>query len=124
MLDPGVSGYFAGGAGDERTLRENVAAFGALAAAAEGARRRLWGDHEHDGARRAGVAMPILVAPVAFQRARPPGRGGGDGSGRVAGAGTVMCLSTLATARPGEVASAAPDGRGFGFSSTASATGG
>ena len=27
-LDPGVHGYFAGGAGDERTLRENVAAFG------------------------------------------------------------------------------------------------
>jgi (S)-2-hydroxy-acid oxidase/4-hydroxymandelate oxidase len=27
-LDPGVLGYFAGGAGDERTLRDNVAAFG------------------------------------------------------------------------------------------------
>ena len=26
-LDPGAHGYFAGGAGDERTLRENVAAF-------------------------------------------------------------------------------------------------
>lgn len=27
LLDPGVLGYFAGGAGDERTLRENVAAY-------------------------------------------------------------------------------------------------
>ena len=27
-LDPGVLGYFAGGAGDERTLHENVAAYG------------------------------------------------------------------------------------------------
>ena len=26
-LEPGVHGYFAGGAGDERTLRDNVAAF-------------------------------------------------------------------------------------------------
>ena len=54
--------------------------------------------------------MPILVAPVAFQRlairtARRRWRG------RRRGAGTVMCLSTLATARPSEVAAAAPGGR-------------
>ena len=29
-LEPGVHGYFAGGAGDERTLRDNVAAFAPL----------------------------------------------------------------------------------------------
>jgi isopentenyl diphosphate isomerase/L-lactate dehydrogenase-like FMN-dependent dehydrogenase len=56
------------------------------------------------------VAMPILVAPVAFQRlAHPDGEAGMARA--AAGAGTVMCLSTLATARPGEVAEAAPDAR-------------
>lgn len=54
--------------------------------------------------------MPILVAPVAYQRLV-------DEEGEVAmaraaaDAGTVMCLSTLATARPGEVAAAVPGGR-------------
>ena len=54
--------------------------------------------------------MPILVAPVAYQRLVDP-----DGelamARAAAAAGTVMCLSTLATARPGEVAAAAPGGR-------------
>ena len=36
-LDPAAFGYFAGGAGDEVTLRENVAAFGRADAAAAGA---------------------------------------------------------------------------------------
>ena len=54
--------------------------------------------------------MPILVAPVAFQRlAHPDGEAGMARA--AAGAGTVMCLSTLATARPGEVAAAAPEAR-------------
>ena len=51
--------------------------------------------------------MPLLVAPVAFQRVAHP-----DGEVAMAraakAAGTVMCLSTLATATPGEVAAAAP----------------
>jgi 4-hydroxymandelate oxidase len=109
MLDPGVSGYFAGGAGDERTLRENVAAF---------ARWRLRprvlvdvsGVTTSTTVLGEPVAMPILVAPVAFQRlAHPDGEAGMARA--AASAGTVMCLSTLATARPGEVASAAPDAR-------------
>jgi isopentenyl diphosphate isomerase/L-lactate dehydrogenase-like FMN-dependent dehydrogenase len=54
--------------------------------------------------------MPILVAPVAYQRLV-------DVEGEVAmaraaaAAGTVMCLSTLATTRPAELAAAVPDGR-------------
>jgi isopentenyl diphosphate isomerase/L-lactate dehydrogenase-like FMN-dependent dehydrogenase len=54
--------------------------------------------------------MPVLVAPVAYQRLV-------DADGEVgmaraaAAAGTVMCLSTLATARPSEVAAGAPGGR-------------
>ena len=54
--------------------------------------------------------MPVLVAPVAYQRLVDP-----DGevamARAAAAAGTVMCLSTLATARPGEVAAAASGGR-------------
>jgi isopentenyl diphosphate isomerase/L-lactate dehydrogenase-like FMN-dependent dehydrogenase len=58
----------------------------------------------------AGVSMPILVAPVAYQRLVDPD--GEIGMARAAaGAGTVMCLSTLATTRPSEVAAEVPVGR-------------
>jgi isopentenyl diphosphate isomerase/L-lactate dehydrogenase-like FMN-dependent dehydrogenase len=107
QLDDAAFGYFVGGAGDERTLRDNVEAFG---------RRRLRPRVLVDvsapttettilGTR---VSMPLLVAPVAFQRLAHP-----DGepamSRAAAAAGTIMCLSTLATATPGEVAAVAPD---------------
>jgi len=108
-LDAGSLGYFAGGAGDEVTLRDNVAAWrrwrlrprvladvGEVTTATE-----LLG---------APVSMPLLVAPVAYQRLVDPD--GEVGMARAAAAaGTVMCLSTLATARPREVASAAPPAR-------------
>ena len=105
-LDPGVHGYFAGGAGDERTLRDNVAAF---------ARRRLRPRVLVDVGEVSTsttvlgreLSMPLLVAPVAFQRLVDP-----DGETAMAraaaAAGTVMCLSTIATATPSEVAGAAP----------------
>jgi len=54
--------------------------------------------------------MPVLVAPVAYQRLV-------DDEGEVAmaraaaDAGTVMCLSTLATFRPSEIAAQVPPGR-------------
>ena len=108
-LDAGTAGYFFGGAGDELTLAENVTAWRrwrlrprALAGLSE------WRT-EVDllGGR---LSAPILVAPVAYQRLVDP-----DGETAMAraaaAAGTVMCLSTLATARPAEVASAAPGGR-------------
>lgn len=108
-LEEGLLGYYAGGAADERTLRENVEAF---------ARRRLLprvlvdvgevdtrttilGDD---------VAMPVLVAPTALhgmahEHAEP-------GMARAAAkAGTVFCLSSLATTRPSQVAAAVPDAR-------------
>lgn len=56
------------------------------------------------------VSSPVLVAPVAYQRLV-------DEEAEIAMAraaaasGTIMCLSTLATTRPGEVAAAVPDGR-------------
>jgi isopentenyl diphosphate isomerase/L-lactate dehydrogenase-like FMN-dependent dehydrogenase len=108
-LDAGTAGYFFGGAGDEITLRENVAAWRrwrlrprALAGLGEwSARCELLGGE---------MSAPILVAPVAYQRLVDP-EGELAMARAAAAAGTVMCLSTLATARPAEVAAAAPDGR-------------
>jgi 4-hydroxymandelate oxidase len=49
------------------------------------------------------VSMPLLVAPVAFQRVAHPD--GEVGMARAAkAAGTIMCLSTIATSTPAEVA--------------------
>ena len=108
-LDAGTLGYFAGGAGDELTLRENVEAWGRwrlrprVLAGLEGvtaATEVLGGP----------VSMPVLVAPVAYQRLVDPE--GEIGMARAAAAaGTVMCLSTLATTRPSELAAVAPPGR-------------
>jgi len=108
-LDPGPLGYFSGGAGDELTLRENVEAW-------KGWRlrpRQLTGIESVSTAVEvlgAPVAAPILVAPVAYQRMLHP-EGEPATARAAAAAGTVMCLSTLATATPTEVAAAAPDGR-------------
>ena len=107
-LEPGVFGYYAGGAGDEWTLAENVAAFlrwvlrprvlvdvGAVTTATT-----VLGTE---------VSMPILVAPTAFHRLAHPD--GEPATARAAAAaGTIMCLSTLATAGAAEVAEAAPGG--------------
>ncbi|HVC06022.1 MAG TPA: alpha-hydroxy acid oxidase [Solirubrobacterales bacterium] len=108
-MEAGALGYFAGGACDEVTLRDNVAAW----------RRWRLRPRVLTGVGKARTAatvlgadlsMPVLVAPVAYQRLA-------DEEGEVAmaraaaAAGTVMCLSTLATARPSEVAAQVPDGR-------------
>jgi isopentenyl diphosphate isomerase/L-lactate dehydrogenase-like FMN-dependent dehydrogenase len=108
-LDPGPRGYFSGGAGDELTVRENVEAW-------RGWRlrpRQLTGIEEVSTAvdiLGAPVAAPILVAPVAYQRLLEP-EGEAAMARAAAAAGTVMCLSTLATTTPTEVAAAAPGGR-------------
>jgi isopentenyl diphosphate isomerase/L-lactate dehydrogenase-like FMN-dependent dehydrogenase len=105
-LDAGVGGYFFGGAGDELTLRENVAAW-------SGWRLRprvLAGLSEwRTGVEVLGgeVSMPVLVAPVAYQGLVYP-EGEAAMARAAAAAGTVMCLSTLATMRPRPVAEAAP----------------
>jgi len=53
------------------------------------------------------ISMPLVVAPVAFQRMAHPD--GEPGMARAAAAArTIMCLSTLATSTPAEVAEAAP----------------
>ena len=101
-LDPGAYGYYAGGADDELTLRDNIAAF-----RRRQLRPRMLVDVDacttattvlgHE------IELPVLVAPVAFQRVAHP-----DGEVAMAraahAAGTIMCLSTLATSTPAEVA--------------------
>ncbi|MGE5283061.1 MAG: alpha-hydroxy acid oxidase, partial [Chloroflexota bacterium] len=108
-LEAGVAGYFFGGACDEVTLRDNCEAWRRWrlrprALAGLGAwetRAEVLGGE---------VAMPILVAPVAYQRLVDPE--GEVGMARAAAAaGTVMCLSTLATTRPSELTAAVPEGR-------------
>jgi isopentenyl diphosphate isomerase/L-lactate dehydrogenase-like FMN-dependent dehydrogenase len=101
-LEAGAHGYYAGGAGDELTLRDNVAAYGrwqlrprVLVDVSRCTTATTLLGHE--------LAMPLVVAPVAFQRVAHPD--GEVGMARAAAsAGTVMCLSTMATATPAEVA--------------------
>jgi isopentenyl diphosphate isomerase/L-lactate dehydrogenase-like FMN-dependent dehydrogenase len=107
-LEPGAFGYFAGGAGDERTLHANVDAYRHWQLRP----RVLTGVEQADTATvvlGTELSMPLLVAPVAFQRMAHPD--GEMGTARAAAAaGTIMTLSTLATSTPAEVASAAPGG--------------
>jgi isopentenyl diphosphate isomerase/L-lactate dehydrogenase-like FMN-dependent dehydrogenase len=108
-LEAGALGYFSGGAADEVTLGENVSAWRSWRL-----RPRMLVDVSEVSTSAqvlgAEVEMPVLVAPVAYQRLV-------DDEGEVAmaraaaDAGTVMCLSTLATFRPSEVAAKAPPGR-------------
>ena len=105
-LEPGPHGYFAGGAGDERTLHANVAAF-----ARYRLRPRVLVDVSEvsTAATVLGteISMPLIVAPVAFQRLVDP-----DGevamARAAAAAGTIMTLSTIATSRPSEIAAECP----------------
>lgn len=108
-LEPGVLGYFAGGAGDELTLGENVSAWRHWRLRP----RMLAGLCEWETAGQVlggEVSMPVLVAPVAYQGLVDP-EGEVAMARAAAAAGTVMCLSTLATKLPRDVAAAAPGGR-------------
>ena len=109
QIEPGALGYFAGGAGDERTLRRNTEAF----AEWELLPRVLVDVSEVSTATAIlgrELRTPVLIAPVAFQRLAHP-----DGEPAMAraaeAAGTVMCVSSLATAGPAEVAAGAGGGR-------------
>jgi isopentenyl diphosphate isomerase/L-lactate dehydrogenase-like FMN-dependent dehydrogenase len=105
-LPEGPLGYYAGGAGDERTLRENVAAY-----SRHELRPRVLVDVSDVSTATTvlgtEIAMPVIVAPVALQKMAHPD--GECGMARAAaGAGTIMTLSTIATSTPHEVAAAAP----------------
>jgi isopentenyl diphosphate isomerase/L-lactate dehydrogenase-like FMN-dependent dehydrogenase len=100
-LDANAHAYFAGGAGDEVTLRDNVAAFerrklrprvlvdvGAVSTATT-----VLGTE---------IALPVLIAPLAMQRMAHPD--GEEATARAAAAaGTVVCLSSAATCAPAEL---------------------
>jgi isopentenyl diphosphate isomerase/L-lactate dehydrogenase-like FMN-dependent dehydrogenase len=109
VLEPGAFGYFAGGAGDERTLLANLEAYQRW-----NLRPRMLVDV---GSPRtattvlgAEVSMPVLVAPTALHRLAH--HDGEPATARAAAAAdTILCVSTLATTTPAEVAAAAPDGR-------------
>jgi isopentenyl diphosphate isomerase/L-lactate dehydrogenase-like FMN-dependent dehydrogenase len=105
-LDPGVYGYYAGGAGDEHSLRANTVAFTRW----ELRPRVLVDVSEVSTATTVlgtDVSLPLLVAPTAFHRLADP-----DGelatARAAAAAGTVMCLSTFSSVSPAELAGAAP----------------
>jgi 4-hydroxymandelate oxidase len=105
-LDQDAFAYYAGGAADELTLRDNEAAWRRLAIMP----RVLVGVGERDagvtvlGRRR---AHPLIIAPMAFQAMAHPD--GESATARAAAAtGTVMCVSTLASVSPEAVAHAAP----------------
>ena len=105
-LEPGAFGYYAGGSGDEVALSGNADAWRALRL-----RPRVLVDVSRVSTATSvlgtAVSMPLLVAPTAIQKLAHPH--GEPGMARAAAAaGTLMCLSTLATATPAEVAAAAP----------------
>ena len=108
-LEPSIFGYVAGGANEEWTLRENVAAFGRWIL-----RPRMLVDV--DAVRTATtvlgqeISMPILVAPTAFQRLMHPDGEAATARG-AAVAGTIFCHSTLSSLRPAELAAAAPEAK-------------
>jgi len=108
-LDPGAHGYFAGGAGDERTLRRNVEAFERWEL-----RPRVLVDVSEVSTACSVLGteseLPVFVAPVAFQRLAHP-EGEAAMARAAAAAGTVLCLSTLSSTGPAEVAAAAPGGK-------------
>ena len=108
-LDENALAYFAGGAGDEWTLRENELAF-----ERRQLRPRMLVDVTSVSAETSvlghDVSMPVLVAPLAFQRLANP-EGEAATARAAAAAGTVMCLSSAATSSPSEVRAAAPDAR-------------
>jgi isopentenyl diphosphate isomerase/L-lactate dehydrogenase-like FMN-dependent dehydrogenase len=108
LLDPGPHGYVAGGAGDEHTLRANTAAYGRWEL-----RPRVLVDvgtvSTATTVLGTEVALPLLVAPTAFQRLCHA-----DGelamARAAASAGTVMTQSTLSSVTPAELEAGAPGG--------------
>src|ERR671930_405508 len=101
QLDAKAHAYYAGGAGDEVTLRDNVAAF---------ERRKLRPRVLVDVSSvttattvlGTDLSMPVLIAPLAFQR-MAHADGEGATARAAAAAGTIMCLSSAATRSPREV---------------------
>ena len=103
-LDPVHWDFFAGGAGDERTLRANEDAFRSLrlvprvlrATGPRDLRTTLFGTQ---------LSAPLLVAPTAFHRLAHPDGELATGRGAAA-AGTVLVVSMAATTPIEDIAAA------------------
>jgi isopentenyl diphosphate isomerase/L-lactate dehydrogenase-like FMN-dependent dehydrogenase len=99
--------YIVGGAGDERTLRWNREAFSRYRL-----RYRVLVDVSAVSTETTvlgtPVSMPVLVAPMAFHQIAHEDGELATAKGAAA-AGTLMCVSTVATATPADIAGAAPD---------------
>jgi isopentenyl diphosphate isomerase/L-lactate dehydrogenase-like FMN-dependent dehydrogenase len=100
-LDANAHAYINGGAGDEVTLRDNLAAF-----ERRKLRPRVLVDVSSVSTATTvlgtEIALPVMIAPVAIQRLAHPD--GEEAVGRAAAAaGTIMCLSSVATCTPREL---------------------
>jgi 4-hydroxymandelate oxidase len=104
-LDPAHDDFFAGGAGDERTVRDNEAAFDSYrllprvlrGVGTRDLRTTLLGET---------MSMPVLISPTAFHRlAHPDGEAGCARA--TAAAGTIMVVSMAATTTVEAIAAAA-----------------
>jgi 4-hydroxymandelate oxidase len=103
-LDPVHWDFFAGGAGDERTLRANEEAFDRLcivprvlrATGPRDLRTPLFGTE---------LSTPVLLAPTAFHLLAHPG-GEVETARAAAAVGTVMVVSMAATQPVGQIAEA------------------
>ena len=106
-VTPEAWSYMAGGAGDERTLRWNREAFSRYCF-----RPRVLVDVSTVSTETTvlgtPVSIPALVAPMAFQQIAHE-EGEVAMARGAAAAGTLMCVSTVATATPADIAAAAPD---------------
>jgi 4-hydroxymandelate oxidase len=107
VMEPAAHAYCAGGAGDELTLRDNLASWRRIAIRP----RMLVGV----GRRELGVTLlgrsrphPLIIAPMAFQRLAHS-HGEVATAKAAAATGTVMCLSTLGTTSAPELAQAVPE---------------
>ncbi|MGH2934827.1 MAG: alpha-hydroxy acid oxidase, partial [Gaiellaceae bacterium] len=110
-VDPSVWCYFEGGAGDEVTLRANVAAYGRWRF-----RPRMLVDVSEVATATTllgtPVSMPLGVAPFAMQRLVDP-EGEVATARAAAQAGVLMCVSTLTSSSHAEIAAAGPGPRWF-----------
>jgi 4-hydroxymandelate oxidase len=104
-LPGAVYDFFAGGADDELTLRENEISWGA-----ESLRPRVFrgvaSAQTSTTVLGASITGPILVAPIAFQRLAHPDGEAATARGAAA-AGTVFVVSTRTTVSPEDIATAA-----------------
>ncbi len=107
ILNPGALNYVFGGAGNETTMRDNLAAWDRLAIVP---RVLVGGWPVQPGVELLGHTRPhpIVIAPTAFQALAHPDAEPATGQAAAA-TSAIMCLSTFATTSPERLAEAAPD---------------